>query len=72
MRTKFIFIIGVVCLLTSCVKEGFEDFIPTPTPGKEVIFSANINGNTSTKTTYGEEVNNASPIYWVHGNLVTV
>lgn len=72
MRTKFIFIIGVVCLLTSCVKEGFEDFTPTPTPGKEVIFSANINGNTSTKTTYGEEVNNASPIYWVHGNLVSV
>lgn len=73
MRTKFIFIIGVVCLLTSCVKEGFEDFTPTPTPGKEVVFSANINGSSAaTKTTYGEEQGNKSPIYWVHGNCVSV
>ena len=72
MKTNFIYILGVVCLMASCVEENFNDYTPSPIPGKEVALSANINGALATRTTYGDETNGKSPIYWVHGNLVSV
>lgn len=65
--------------MASCVEENFNDFNDiTPTPGKDIVFSANIN-TPKTRTVYGVEVNTDSDnkndqvkVKWVHGDLVTV
>lgn len=65
--------------MASCVEENFNDFNDiTPTPGKDIVFSANIN-TPKTRTVYGVEVdtdsdnkNDQVKIKWVHGDLVTV
>ena len=79
MRTKFISALGLVLLMASCVEENFNDFNDiTPTPGKDIVFSANIN-TPKTRTVYGVEVdingdnkNDQVKVKWVHGDLVTV
>lgn len=65
--------------MASCVEENFNDFNDiTPTPGKDIVFSANIN-TPKTRTVYGVEVdtdsdnkNDQVKVKWVHGDLVTV
>lgn len=65
--------------MASCVEENFNDFNDiTPTPGKDIVFSANIN-TPKTRTVYGVEVNTDGDnkndqvkVKWVHGDLVTV
>lgn len=64
--------------MTSCVKEKFETEAPTPTPGSEVKFTADL-GTTLTKTMYGDEVdtdsdgtNDAVKVHWVDEDLISV
>ena len=68
---------GVFCLMTSCLDERFENV--TPTPGKEVLFSAYSNSGVCTKTNYGglidtdaDEIDDHAIVNWVHGDYVTV
>lgn len=75
---NIIFVISLVCLMTSCVKEKFETEAPTPTPGSEVKFTADL-GTTLTKTMYGDEVdtnadgtNDAVKVHWVDNDLISV
>ncbi len=72
MKKNILYLLGVVCLMASCVEENFDSFIPTPTPGKDVTFSANLDASPITRTVYEQESDNKSPIYWVHGNLISV
>lgn len=79
MRTKFISALGLILLLASCVEDNFNDINNiTPTPGQDIVFSANIN-TPKTRTVYGVEVNTDNDkindqvkVKWVHGDLVTV
>ena len=79
MRTKFISALGFILLLASCVEDNFNDINNiTPTPGQDIVFSANIN-TPKTRTVYGVEVdsnndktNDQVKVKWVHGDLVTV
>lgn len=79
MRTKFISALGLTFLLASCVEDNFNDINNiTPTPGQDIVFSANIN-TPKTRTVYGVEVdtdsdnkNDQVKVKWVHGDLVTV
>ena len=79
MRTKFISALGLILLLASCVEDNFNDINNiTPTPGQDIVFSANIN-TPKTRTVYGVEVdsdndntNDQVKVKWVHGDLVTV
>lgn len=43
-----------------------------PTPGAEVQFGVSLKDGASTRTVYGEENNNAFPIYWVNGDQILV
>lgn len=56
-------------MMTSCAKESFPEFVPTP--GKDVSFSASLN-TIDTRTIYGVETNNQVPVNWVHGDTITV
>lgn len=78
MRSNIILAVSIICLLTSCVKENFETEVPTPTPGSEVKFTADL-GTTLTKTMYGDEVdtnkdgtNDAVKVHWVDKDLISV
>lgn len=73
MKRNLIYIIGVVCMMTSCVEESTT--YPNISYGDEVTFSAALNKAT-TKTLYDEEqlLGNTSnvKVNWVHGDLITV
>lgn len=73
MRTTIITAIGLAFLMTSCMeKEVIDDFNNiTPTPGKEIIFSAKLD-TPQTKTVYGTETSTGIKVKWVHDDLVTV
>lgn len=78
MRSNIILAVSMICLLTSCVKEKFETETPTPAPGSEVKFTADL-GTTLTKTMYGDEVdtnadgtNDAVKVHWVDKDLISV
>ena len=78
MRSNIILAVSMICLLTSCVKEKFETETPTPAPGSEVKFTADL-GTTLTKTMYGDEVdtnadgtNDAVKVHWVDEDLISV
>ena len=76
MKNNTIYLIGVICLLTSCL--GRID-TPNPLQGTEVSFSATLNG-IETRTLYGEEVHGdgkdfpatAIKVNWVHNDLITI
>ena len=71
MRT-YDYLLGLSMLaLVACNQENMPER-PTPTPGAEVKFGASLNKNDVTRTIYGEENNNAFPIYWVDGDKVLV
>lgn len=78
MRSNIILAVSMICLLTSCVKEKFENETPTPAPGSEVKFTADL-GTTLTKTMYGDEVDtnadgtsDAVKVHWVDKDLISV
>lgn len=71
MRTHD-YLLGLSLLaLVACNQENMPER-PTPTPGAEVKFGASLNKTDVTRTIYGEENNNAFPIYWVDGDKVLV
>lgn len=71
MRT-YDYLLGLSMLaLVACNQENMPER-PTPTPGAEVKFGASLNKTDVTRTIYGEENNNAFPIYWVDGDKVLV
>lgn len=71
MRT-YDYLLGLSLLaLVACNQENMPER-PTPTPGAEVKFGVSLNKNDVTRTIYGEENNNAFPIYWVDGDKVLV
>ena len=72
MKHNIIFLIGVVCLMASCSREEYGDFRPEPTPGEEVRFSANVVGDSQTKTLYGADQPDSIMVKWVNGDLISV
>lgn len=78
MKRSLLYIMGVVCLMTSCAEESFEPV--TPTPGKDVVFAIGAKSNPITRTLYGPEVSgtdsdsyaDSTQIYWVHGDAISV
>lgn len=71
MRTHD-YLLGLSLLaLVACNQENMPER-PTPTPGAEVKFGVSLNKNDVTRTIYGDENNNAFPIYWVDGDKVLV
>lgn len=72
MKHNIIFLIGVVCLMASCSRDEFGDFRPEPTPGEEVRFSANVVGDSQTKTLYGADQPDSIMVKWVNGDLISV
>lgn len=70
MKTKKYLMISALALLAySCQTEEFGD--TQPTPGKEVQFGASLEQST-TRTIYGDETNNAFPINWINGDEVVI
>ncbi len=72
MKRNIIFLLGVVCLMASCSREEYGDFRPEPTPGEEVRFSANVVGDSQTKTLYGADQPDSIMVKWVNGDLISV
>lgn len=71
MRT-YDYLLGLSLLaLVACNQENMPER-PTPTPGAEVKFGVSLNKNDVTRTIYGDENNNAFPIYWVQDDKVLV
>lgn len=71
MRTHD-YLLGLSLLaLVACNQENMPER-PTPTPGAEVKFGVSLNKTDVTRTIYGDENNNAFPIYWVDGDKVLV
>lgn len=71
MRTHD-YLLGLSLLaLVACNQENMPER-PTPTPGAEVKFGASLNKTDVTRTIYGDENNNAFPIYWVKDDKVLV
>lgn len=71
MRTHD-YLLGLSLLaLVACNQENMPER-PTPTPGAEVKFGVSLNKTDVTRTIYGEENNNAFPIYWVQDDKVLV
>ncbi len=72
MKTKKYFMISALALLAcSCHDEDLTSVVH-PTPGKEVQFGVALEQNADTRTIYGEENDNAFPIYWVQGDEVII
>lgn len=69
MRHRLLAIAGTLLLVASCAEEMPEKI--TPTPGEDVSFSANLNGN-QTRTLYGAEEGNSVKVNWVDGDLINV
>lgn len=71
MRT-YDYLLGLSLLaLVACNQENMPER-PTPTPGAEVKFGVSLNKTDVTRTIYGDENNNAFPIYWVQDDKVLV
>lgn len=72
MKKILFAVIGIVCLMTSCSKDDFTENQINPNSGKEVNFGMTIDA--VTRTLYGLESTDGTnnPIYWVHGDNITV
>lgn len=70
MKTKKYFMISALALL-ACSCQDEEQGGVQPTPGQEVQFGAALEQST-TRTIYGDETNNAFPINWINGDEVVV
>ena len=71
MKRSLVYIFGVFCMMTACIKEQPEIIIPTP--GEGIRFYADLN-NVKTKTLYGEEnaTGTAIKVNWVDGDMISV
>lgn len=72
MKKILFAVIGIVCLMTSCSKDDFTENQINPNSGKEVNFGMTIDAGT--RTLYGPESTDGTknPIYWVHGDNITI
>ena len=72
MKKILFAVIGIVCLMTSCSKDDFTENQINPNSGKEVNFGMTIDA--VTRTLYGSESTDGTknPIYWVHGDNITI
>ena len=70
MKTKKYFMISALALL-ACSCQDEEQGGVQPTPGQEVQFGASLEQST-TRTIYGDETNNAFPINWINGDEVVI
>ena len=66
---KYLMMSCLGLLATACQK---EEQVTVPTPGTEVQFGVSLKDGAGTRTVYGEENNNAFPIYWVNGDQILV
>ena len=73
MKRNLIYIIGVVCMMTSCVEENFRQ--EEHHQGEEVLFSARLKGAV-TRTLYDESQIATSTgsvkVNWVHEDLISI
>ncbi len=67
-RGLIIFLAGASLMTASCTESQDKVF---STPGMDVSFSANLDGN-KTRTVYGEEKNNGIKVNWVEGDKIKV
>lgn len=72
MKLKNVFFLSSLALIAAGCSESQEIDAPTPTPGAEVHFGASLAQSKTTRTVYGEEADNAFPIYWATGDQVIV
>lgn len=80
MKIKNIFIASLALMAMACQDNSdITTGQPTnPTPGQDVQFGGSVNKgvtdkkNAHTRTIYGDEANNAFPIYWLKGDQVVV
>ncbi len=71
MKIKNLFMYSFLAMIACSCQED-KDLKPEPTPGKDVTFGVSLEQNSVTRTIYGDEENNAFPIYWVNGDQVLV
>lgn len=78
MKAIIISSIGIICLMAACVEEPLVNNDITPTPGKEVVFTADLS-SPLTRTIYGDEVdtngdniNDQIKVKWVDGDLISI
>ena len=72
MKKIFLVAIGIVCLMVSCTSDSTTELQTNPMVGQEVLFSPSNDMGFDTRTIYGEEANNAFPVYWVNGDKVLI
>ena len=72
MKRNFIYLIGVICLMTSCIGELNTN---KPSADGDIVFTASLS-EVTTRTLYDEEgIKNASgavKVNWVHNDLITI
>lgn len=71
MKFKNYFIISALSFLAFSCQDEERGSAPLAS-GDEVTFGVTLEQNTATRTIYGQEANNAFPIYWVNGDEVIV
>ena len=71
MKRNLLYIMGVVCMMTSCIEEQNVIEI-VPTPGKDVLFSAELGTDAKTRTLYGVDNTSAIKVNWVKDDLIAV
>ena len=71
MKIKKYFVIPLLAFLASSCQDEEQASIQ-PATGDEVRFGASLEQNATARTIYGQEANNAFPIYWVNGDRVLV
>lgn len=71
MKRNLLYLMGVVCMMTSCIEEQNVIEI-VPTPGKDVQFSATLGADAKTRTLYGEDNTSAIKVNWVKDDKIAV
>ena len=70
MKHNFLYILGVLLVITSCVDANFN-WEPAVIDG-EVSFRASVRNSAATKTSYGDIADDKQEVFWVHGDEITV
>lgn len=70
--TRILTAFTAATLLVGCSDKEDPTNPVNPTPGAEVQFGANLDGESLSRTIYGEESNNQFPILWLNGDEVKV
>lgn len=67
---KVLLFASCAVLLASCSNNELPD--KPNNPGSDIKFSLKLDGSRQSRTLYGDEVNNAFPIYWVNDDRIIV